>query len=218
MKDLSLSKRMETYRESAPGIGARRGAVNWTAFGAATGSALAMASSASASIIYTHPANPVTAEIPGLPPNHPGPLNSRNSAAFSVGPGHFRIFVSQSASSSSFPGGTRGQAGLLGLGGAAPAEELFAAGATHLVPVSAAGDNGWIRIEVFNGPNGLADEIEAIDWAYNSVAGGPITPGQESGGGGGGSSTPEPSTAAMALLAAGSAGVLAWRRRRVAGA
>ena len=99
---------METYLESTPGMGGRRGAANWTAFAAATGSALAMASSASAAIIYTHPVSPVTASIEGLsflPPNHPGLLNSRNSAAFAVGPGNFRVFASQSASSS-FTGAT----------------------------------------------------------------------------------------------------------------
>jgi hypothetical protein len=225
VKDLSIGKRLKTYRELTRGAGASRHVGNWTAFAAATGSALAMASSASASIIYTHPSSPVTASIEGLsflPPNHPG-LNSRNSAAFAAGPGNFRIFVSQSVQSSfngspGFNGTTRGEAGLLGLDGAEPTEDNVSAGGTHLVPVEAGGDNGWIRLEVFDGPNGLPDKIEAIDWAYNNVPGGSITPGQESGGGSGGSSTPEPSTAAMALLAAGWTGVLALRRRHAEGA
>jgi hypothetical protein len=66
------------------------------------------------------------------------------------------------------------------------------------------GDLGWLRVEV------TADDqnVTAIDWAYNDVAGAPINAGQTS------SAVPEPS--ALGLLALGSAGVLAWRRRRTA--
>jgi hypothetical protein len=74
------------------------------------------------------------------------------------------------------------------------------------------GDKGWVRIEVTsqNG-DGLPDGVTAIDYAYNDVSGGSIYAGE-----GIPSSVPEPSTKALALLALGSAGVLAWRRRRPA--
>jgi MYXO-CTERM domain-containing protein len=68
---------------------------------------------------------------------------------------------------------------------------------------------GWIRLHVDIGPGNNSVTATAIDWAYNDVAGQAIHAGE-----GTTSPTPEPSTASMALLAAGSAGVLAWRRRR----
>jgi hypothetical protein len=69
---------------------------------------------------------------------------------------------------------------------------------------------GWVRLEFMDSPRG-PDEIEAIDYAVNDVAGAPINAGQ---GAGSSSAIPEPSTSAMALLAAGAAGVLALRRRK----
>jgi hypothetical protein len=67
---------------------------------------------------------------------------------------------------------------------------------------------GWIRLEFMDSPRG-PDEIEAIDYAINNVAGASINAGQ-----GVPASAPEPSTSALALLAAGAAGVLALRRRK----
>jgi hypothetical protein len=71
------------------------------------------------------------------------------------------------------------------------------------------GDLGWIRLEISSNGSGLPDTITAIDWAYNDVAGATITGGQTG-------AVPEPS--ALGLLAMGSAGVLAWRKRRNAAA
>ena len=51
--------------------------------------------------------------------------------------------------------------------------------------------------------------MTVIDWAYNDVADALINAGE-----GAPAVVPEPSTMTMALLAAGSVGVLAWRRRR----
>jgi hypothetical protein len=71
---------------------------------------------------------------------------------------------------------------------------------------------GWIRLEwqdTNNVPINFPNKLTAIDWAYNDVAGAPIFAGE-----GLPQAVPEPSTMALALLAAGSAGVLAWRRRR----
>src|SRR5215471_4551157 len=64
---------------------------------------------------------------------------------------------------------------------------------------------GWIRLHSSIGPSN-AVTLKAIDWAYNDVAGAGIAAGE--------GIAPEPSTISMALLAAGSAGVLAWRKRR----
>ena len=65
---------------------------------------------------------------------------------------------------------------------------------------------GWIRLETTI-PNGRGPLVlKAIDWAYNDVPDAPINAG----------AIPEPSSMALALLAAGSLGVLAWRRRRQA--
>jgi hypothetical protein len=72
------------------------------------------------------------------------------------------------------------------------------------LPSAKGGGYGWIRFEQITGPDGKVDDLEAIDWAYNNAGGG-INAGQ-------GVSVPEPS--ALGLLAMGSAGVLAWRRRR----
>ena len=63
---------------------------------------------------------------------------------------------------------------------------------------------GWIRLHVNSGSS-----MTVIDWAYNDVAGAPINAGDQST-----TAVPEPSTMTMVLLGAGSAGVLAWRRRR----
>jgi hypothetical protein len=69
---------------------------------------------------------------------------------------------------------------------------------------------GWIRME-WQDTNGvtsrgfaLPNKLTAIDWAYESAPGVPILAG----------ATPEPSTVVLALIATGSAGLLAWRKRR----
>jgi hypothetical protein len=95
---------------------------------------------------------------------------------------------------------------LFGEGGWPANKTGFAAFSFSTTP-SGTKDYGWIRLEYFVGPNGAANEIEAIDWAYGAD-GTPITAGEIP--------TPEPSTSALALLAAGAAGVAALRRRRKA--
>jgi PEP-CTERM motif len=85
--------------------------------------------------------------------------------------------------------------------GAAPAflgVEFFEGGLGHF---------GWIELQVLNGPFGYGYNINVTGWAYNTTAGAAIDAGQTS-------SIPEPGSLSLALLAAGSAGVLAWRRRR----
>lgn len=79
-------------------------------------------------------------------------------------------------------------------------------GAEWFVPGNSTPYLGWILVD-FPG--------DIVSWAYNENAGESILAGQTSNDSIP-NSTPEPSSAAMALLAAGAAGVLAWRRRRAA--
>jgi hypothetical protein len=71
--------------------------------------------------------------------------------------------------------------------------------------VSGSDHFGWIRVHANIGPSN-AVTTTVLDWAYNDVAGASITAGE--------GIAPEPSTMSMGILAAGAAGVLAWRRRR----
>ena len=73
---------------------------------------------------------------------------------------------------------------------------------------------GWIRLS-WKSASGYPKQIEAVDWAYNSVAGDPILAGDE-GSPGPSSAIPEPSSAVtwLGLLASGSVGVLALRLRK----
>jgi MYXO-CTERM domain-containing protein len=75
---------------------------------------------------------------------------------------------------------------------------------------NAAGDLGWMQVQVSFDSGGFPTQLEVISWAYNDVAGAAIDAGQTSES----SATPEPSTAALGLLALGAAGILALRKRR----
>jgi hypothetical protein len=63
---------------------------------------------------------------------------------------------------------------------------------------------GWIRLK-WNSNAGFPNSITALDWAIED-SGAPIVAGA--------TGTPEPGTMSMALLAAGAAGIVAWRKRR----
>jgi MYXO-CTERM domain-containing protein len=95
--------------------------------------------------------------------------------------------------------GSRGGAGLK------PNVEGFA-GFSFLNTVTSQKDFGWVRLIYEEGQNGAANEVTAVDWAYDD-SGNSITAGA-------GAGTPEPSTDALALLAAGALGIAALRRRR----
>jgi hypothetical protein len=84
---------------------------------------------------------------------------------------------------------------------------------------------GWIRLQVSD--NGLGDgrphEVTAVDWAYEDAPGRPIQAGDTGENEDNDPSiedvaTQESSTGALGLLAAGSLGILTWRKRRQAAA
>jgi hypothetical protein len=68
------------------------------------------------------------------------------------------------------------------------------------------GNFGWVRL-LWSSSAGFPNSITAIDWAVED-SGAPIRAGQTI------SSVPEPGTMSMSLLAAGAAGILAWRKRK----
>jgi hypothetical protein len=69
---------------------------------------------------------------------------------------------------------------------------------------------GWIHFSFQDSNNdGWLDSITATDWAWENVADTSIAAGETSGG-----SVPEPGSMSLSVLALGSAGVLALRRRR----
>jgi hypothetical protein len=72
------------------------------------------------------------------------------------------------------------------------------------------GDLGWLKLS-WSGEANFPDTITFYGWAVQTD-GSAIRAGDT--GTGAGSGTPEPGTFALALLAAGAAGVLAWRRRK----
>lgn len=65
---------------------------------------------------------------------------------------------------------------------------------------------GWIRLKYTESSgNTYPNSITVVDWAY-TIDGSPIDAGDIG--------VPEPGTGALALLAAGAAGIAAWRKRR----
>jgi hypothetical protein len=248
-----LHSRLNSYVESVrrPQEGTREHRPsNWTAYATVAGSALAMASSASAAIIYTN-GSPVTSSISSISKSvfaqrydQPGfPLAGRDlelalvqshrSATPTLLSGFAEIFSSKfanlfgdaksalvlkrlnSGDAISSLAASWMRVGVLFDGNTSVGHEgVFNSGQAGLAALrlpTAGGqfDYGWIRLEYSNGANGLPDSFEAIDWAYNNTPGMAIEAGQQVAG------APEPSTAAMALLAAGAAGVLALRRRKL---
>ena len=232
----------------------------WYLYAAASGSALALATSASADIIYSGVQN-ITVSVPPLA--SPGaPLQfaltyiNIGGAGFAIAAGNSN-FTCPCTAVPTAPPGLRGVAGFGLLEGSSgrlgghgefvfPSNFIarnFASGAvissnnsftagtailfaelafeTFSVPFGQFpnGEPGFAGIRFTTGPGNphlgwirlsvsiselSAVSVTAIDWAYNDVVGAPINAG----------AIPEPSIKSMMLVALGSAGVLAWRRRR----
>jgi hypothetical protein len=251
----SLSSRLAAYATAAKAVGAPK---NWPIYAAAAGSALALSTSASASIIYSGPQNlslhvaepggsyyALHASQPMSIDGHHFSVMLRNwftssgirTAAVQMsattganlltnGSGWVRR-LGNGAEISSAAGSWRtvfagrglveqADSGGLGPGGSFPAGHAANAASGEGIAgfrVNAGNtsqpqwDYGWIRIAIDDtNSNGWLDTVTIMDWAYNDVADQPMRAGQ----------IPEPGTLSLSLLALGSAGVLAWRRRRKA--
>jgi hypothetical protein len=217
---------------------------DWRAFAAAGGATLAAASAADASIIYGTINSQVS--IPVGPPTGHAVSSSKNFSIDGVednfrvlevglvqpqynqadiGEG-LNLFNGPASLGSSFRTAVDFQKGAAIAGTLNPGGDLRTVGATRAgkgqfplnqtgfvgfqLPASKGGYVGWLRVEVIDrNHDGYPDALDAIDYAYSTS--GPISAGD-----GVPSGVPEPSTKALALLAAGSAGVLAWRKRRTA--
>jgi hypothetical protein len=240
----NLQNQLESYSLASKGLRAPK---NWKSGGSVlatvAGSALALATNANASIIYSGVQN-ITASKPagaavgtvgagftvgGAPWavqafNNLSGRNSTASAKLHWTPGAGQKFMA----SNSFSNRVKALASGAVISGGQPFD-LFTHGILRLknhasypglflnsvnafagIRFTQAGNThfGWIRLHVTTGPSD-AVTATAIDWAYNDVAGASILAGE-----GVTAATPEPSTVSMALLAAGAAGVLSWRKRR----
>ena len=206
---------------------------DWRAFAAAGASLVAIASTVEADIIYDDPAVKPTTEIGGASVANPFSVdgvrlnltgfdprgtNREGVGISAINPVQPFFFTSRSAHGTfikNYPSGAAIGGGNLNTSAALRLRTAdggifgpFQTGKTGFagfqLPASKGGGEGWIRFEVTDGAsNGGPSEAQAIDWAYNDAGGG-INAGQ----------VPEPRTTALALMAAGSVGVLAWRKRR----
>jgi hypothetical protein len=276
VKDRNLRKRMEAYQESAQGTHARRGMGNWPVYAAVGGSALAMASNASAnSIVYSGVIH--VSAVGQANRNVTAPLQLAGNGyahairidvdrathtSFSAGPPQ-PGFTSQSMSRSIVKHRYSGVAGLLPAAGdhlainpnnllvqvlgegqdvssamfrfvnggnfsevavkAPPNSNLYAGfagnGAAAFagleLDVNGQTHYGWIELSFTDAPSrgDQPQSLTVLAYALNDIAGQSILTGETSNSSSPTPNTPEPSTMAMAVLAAGSAGVLAWRRR-----
>ena len=232
-----LHTQLESYSVASKGLRLPNWKNGGTMLATVAGSALAMATNANASIIYSGIQN-VTA-------SRPAGNNFTDAAAFTIGGAAAKVFAynangSRRSTASAYvkvaggnflesnafafnvkrlaSGATISTGQIFGNGHNLRRKNNYSftgqffnpatgfAGVKFLQGVDT--HYGWIRLQVNIGPAN-AVTTTAIDWAYNDVAGQSITAGE-----GVPSAAPEPSTTSMALLAAGSAGVLAWRKRR----
>jgi hypothetical protein len=259
LKD-QLDAHFATLRSSSLGDALRRGMGNWPIYAAVTGSAMAMATNASADIIYSGfqyvtagPIASVTANQPRTAAYNTIHLKNGTGApvgSFGIGVGQFNFLsdpigraalgpkIGSTSNSNGFKVGflvtsSNGLAKQLNrsatissaagnfLSGVHSIVRQFVSSSSHSSYGWTAGkagfagfaftttngqkDYGWIQLVYGVGSNTLANQLTAIDWAYDA-SGNAISAGE--------GETPEPSTGALALLAAGAAGVAALRRRR----
>jgi hypothetical protein len=224
-----LKGRLEDYSSSARAGGATRATLrqhlgNWPIYAAATGSAMAMATSASADTIIAYAGPPLTINAPGF-------SNASTSVRIGIAP-RFTIFVSHEP--------LRGYASaFIQLGseleaingepknlafGAAISDAAGPFSSTHRllsnwlpnVPgfegfrfETGLGqfDYGWAELKVGVDGSGFPDSVTLLGLAYDSVPGAAIAAGDSG-------PTPEPGTAGLMLLALGAAGVTLLRKRK----
>ncbi len=136
--------------------------------------------------------------VPAGPAPNPNVARLTNGVAVAsfAKPNMLRFFTSETVNGGSSTGG-------LWFGNTM---NLAAAGFVGVAINNAGSTNyGWIRIGISNDATGAPVAFTVYDWAYETEANTPITVGL----------IPEPSPAAgLALLAAGAAGIAAWRRRK----
>jgi hypothetical protein len=214
---------------------------NWSIYAGATASALAMSTSAHASIVYvnldsktvTVPHNSGTSNNTHVNINGLGSLwmnmvfirerrGTLSGSAFLLQSGGPGVVRAGGDNLKDFALNASITAGMQFFHGVA---ELISNNTGHVhgvfpdgVPGFAGfqlsnGDLGWVRLEWNDSTyhDGYPDHLIAIDAAYNDVAGQPILAGQ-----GISAATPEPGSMPLALLAAGAIGIAAWKRRRKA--
>jgi hypothetical protein len=246
---VDLNRQLEAYAIASPperNPQSRWG--NWPIYAAATGAALAVASAASADIIYSGPINisgsavnlmlgnnqsigffddnnVVRHFVSSTGPNgvHYPSQNLVNDFAEVAGPVFFNS--AYGGFPKNFPAGApisgpnlragtlatvrtfvthQGHA-VFGPGSGGGGRNYFAKPGflgMELVQPNGSVEPGWIQVQFTPTFPGLFD---VTGWAYNTD--GPIDAGQTS-------ATPEPSYLPLMLLAAGAAGVLAWKRSR----
>jgi hypothetical protein len=206
---------------------------NWSAYAAATGSVVAMATSTSANTITSYSGPPVTATL------YPNSLKSVSIGSLKFG---FSLLVASSHRASALAGSNRTGnplAVLRDLGGfpkkldsgqvVSSLAGNFEKSNSVLKSVKPGGgggewvpgvpgfegfefaalgrtDYGWAELEVGVNGNGVPDSLTLLGLAYDHT-GAPIETGQTASG------TPEPGSAGLMLLALGAAGVTALRNR-----
>jgi hypothetical protein len=219
---------------------------NWPVYAAAAGSALAMTTSASASIISgvysdTGPHGGVSvrpgpgglSSLATLSHLDPGPIlikagSSSNFAALSVlafGPMNIFVTGASQLSAKNFAAGSRissaagsflQSARIVNASFSGSKYGRFHSGEPGYVgfAIELGGGNvdyGWLKLVFTADPNTHRPQVlEALAWGIETTANQGIDAGATA------TATPEPGTMALGILAAGAAGVVALRRRRLA--
>lgn len=147
-----------------------------------SGSALAMATNAAAGSVVYRGIQDVSTTPPLATENYPG--SDKTAAVKLAGRQNVGSFLSVTSKGGLAPEVVNNQSGW-------KASHTAFAGFSFTNGGQA--NYGWVRLEYFEGVDHLANEIEAVDWAYTN--GRITTP----------TGAPEPSTFALALLAAGAA-------------
>jgi len=196
---------------------------SWPVYAAAAGSALALSTSAMAStIIFSGPLSPGTETVnitshgkfSVSDPFIINPPTDRGRAVLN-GSG---IATTKGRSVFAFSNGTKAfeATGFHGngkhllrfatnTGSGVRHSGLWPSNGTEYAAIKLAnGDQGWLKIEVESASYGVPNSVDILAYAYEEA-----TPP---------STVPEPNSLALALLATGSVGVLAFRRRRKAAA